>query len=229
MQVVIVDDYGKLCERCAQLIIDAINERPALKLGLCTGQTPLGVYRLLVDRYKQGAVSFSNVTLFNVDELIGIAQDDEKSYAHYLYTNLINHVNLRLENICLIDGMDASAHDYPWRYEELIKLKGGIDLQLLGIGKDGHIGFNSPGTPLDSRTHICADGLTLGIATILEAKRIILLASGIEKAVALRGMLKGPQTSMLPASVLQSHPDTTVLCDRDAASLISYCCDSALF
>ncbi len=226
-------------DRAAELIAQGLKDSPRLVLGLATGATPAAVYRKLVERHRAGAVSFAGATAFGIDEYVGLAHSDRRSYAHYLREHLYAHVDIDEANAFLPDGTAADADAEAQRYERLIAAKGGIDLLLLGIGLNGHIGFNEPPGDFTSRTHVAklapisrrahtqyfggesavpAEAITMGIATILGARRIVLLATGASKAEPVRQALLEPVSPSCPASALRSHDNTIFVLDADAAS-----------
>lgn len=238
MEVIIHPDAARLT---ARLIVDAIRANPRLVLGLATGRTMERVYALLVKAYRNGRVDFSEVVTFNLDEFIEVSPDDERSYRHYMRTRLFDRVNLKAGNTHLPDGQAADIDAECRRYEEAIRAVGGIDLQLLGIGRSGHIGFNEPLSAMFSRTRAKAlspitveqnaplfggadrvprRAITMGVGTILDARRCILLATGAEKAEIVAKAVEGPVTSMISASALQLHPRCTVIVDEAASALL---------
>ncbi|GAE32509.1 glucosamine-6-phosphate deaminase [Halalkalibacter hemicellulosilyticus] len=201
-------------------------------LGLATGSTPERLYELLVKGYTQGQLSFSNVTTFNLDEYIGLKPADQNSYHYYMDEHLFKHINIRESHIHIPDGITDNAEQECLRYEQLIKEHGGIDVQLLGLGLNGHIGFNEPGTAFSTRTHIVDlkpstrkanarffereedvpnQAITMGIQTIMESKEILLLASGEKKRPAIKRLLEGDVCEDFPASILHNHPNVTVI------------------
>lgn len=212
-----------------------VRQKPVL--GLPTGETPKGMYDLLVKYYENGLIDFSTVTTFNLDEYYGIGKDHPKSFRSYMERRLFEKVNLRRENTYVPAGEIPREEigDYCKKYEKKIIKAGGIDLQILGIGSNGHIGFNEPGSSFDSRTRLVklteetlensfgnseelpGEAITVGIRTIMEAGRIILLASGRSKKRAVKRAIKGPITEDCPGSVLQLHPDATAIIDERAA------------
>ena len=239
MKVIIKKTYEELSKEAAETIKEAIQKKPNLVLGLATGSTPIGTYQELARMYREKGLDFSKVVIFNLDEYLGLPADHPQSYHYFMYENLLNHVNINPENFNIPDGMTKNIEKFCQEYEEKIQKAGGIDLQLLGIGSDGHIGFNEPGTPLDSRTQLVKlaestikdnsrffekeedvprFAITMGAQTIFEAKRILLLASGENKAEAVAKFIEGPITPQITASVLQKHPDTIVILDEAAAS-----------
>ncbi|MCA9126444.1 MAG: glucosamine-6-phosphate deaminase [Planctomycetales bacterium] len=239
MRIVILESAQAVSHRAADIMCELLNDKPNAVLGLATGGTPLATYDELVVRYNQQEVSFAQATSFNLDEYVDMSPEHAQSYHTFMRENLFRHIDIDASNCHLPDG----ASDNHWRacehYEQLIDQAGGIDLQLLGIGTDGHIAFNEPGSSLASRTRLKAlteqtrrdnarffDSLedvprlaiTMGIGTILEAHDIVLLATGAGKAGAVRAFVEGPVTAQVPASALQMHPNVTVLLDEDAAS-----------
>ncbi|HCA50889.1 MAG TPA: glucosamine-6-phosphate deaminase [Planctomycetaceae bacterium] len=242
MNVVICDDYQHMSQLAAQEFIECLQAKPSAVLGLATGSTPIGVYTHLIAQFKSGSISFAEATSFNLDEYIGLYRDHPQSYYYFMHQQLFNHVDLPGQRIFVPSGVENDYGQYCQWYEDRIAEAGGIDLQILGIGSDGHIAFNEPGTVLGSRTHVTeldqqtiddnarffdskADvprrAITMGVATILEARKIMLLATGENKAVAIRDALEGPVGSECTASALQQHPDVTFYLDAAAASLLT--------
>jgi glucosamine-6-phosphate deaminase len=218
------------------------DEETGCVLGLATGSTPLGLYREWIERYRSGEISFRNVTSFNLDEYCGVPPSDPQSYHAFMQENLFRHIDIDLSrtHIPITDCEDI--HQSAERYEAMIEEAGGIDLQILGIGSDGHIGFNEPGSSFSSPTRIKTlaqrtrqdnarffqsidqvprMALTMGLGTIMSSRSILLLATGQGKARAIRETVEGPITAMVPASILQFHPYATVIVDRAAASELS--------
>ncbi len=237
MEIIILKGYEEVVEEVSKRIISLVRAKPDAVLGLATGNTMVGVYKKLVSAYKEGIVDFSLVQTFNLDEYLGILPTDPQSFRFYMEENFFKHVNIPEENIHIPSSIPDDVEDECMRYEALIKEKGGIDLQLLGIGRNGHIGFNEPSSSLGSRTRAKTlteetikanfpDGkgprfaITMGIATIMEAKEIILVAVGKEKAEAIRDAVEGPVSASCPASILQMHPKVTFIIDEESASLL---------
>lgn len=239
MKIVITKSKEEFDKRAADIISKQIEGKPNSVLGLATGSTPLGLYDQLVERNRRKEVDFSKVTTFNLDEYKGLSKDHPQSYYYFMHKNLFNKVNIKQENINLPNGEVPDSTKECADYEDKIKEAGGIDLQVLGIGHNGHIGFNEPGTPFDSVTNLIdlkestikansrffesanevpRQALSMGIKTIMQAKNIILMISGKEKAEIAAKALKGPISTEVPASVLQLHPCVTVVLDEDAAS-----------
>jgi len=230
----------KACDqRAIQEVINQIKNKPASVLGLATGSTPEGVYRELIDKYQSGEICFADIKTFNLDEYIGIPDDHECSYNYYMNNKLFKHINIQPEAVNLPNGnaidIDRECEDY----DQKIRENGGIDLQILGIGHNGHIAFNEPGTPFESTTHVVdlaestikansrffdspdqvpRQAITMGIKSIMQARRIILIAKGKGKASIMYKALKGPVTPEVPASVIQHHPNILVILDNEAAS-----------
>ena len=242
MRVLVTPDYQTLSEEAAAIVIKSVRSKPSLTLGLPTGQTPLGMYLELVRTYRVADVDFSEVTTFNLDEYVGLIPADPNSYRHYMEQHLFRQVNIDPRNTHLPNGMANDLDAECRNYEALIQRFGGIDLQLLGIGKAGHIGFNEPLSALRSRTRVKAltpttlkqnaasfggeervprRAITMGVGTIIEARRCLLLATGASKAEVIARAVEGPITSMVTASTLQLHPRCTVIVDESAAAKLT--------
>ena len=240
MLLVLKSTDDELGREAARIVANAVRRNPALRLGLATGSTTLGMYNELARLHKQDALDFSRVVTFNLDEYLGLPPKHTQSFHHFMHQNFFSHVNIGPANIHIPDGAIAGNYDqYCCSYEQAILDAGGIDLQILGIGRNGHIGFNEPTSSLGSRTRLkvlskdtiddnrkffgpgekipeCA--ITMGIGTILEAKRILLLASGSSKTTAIANAIEGPLTASVTASALQLHPDVTFIVDQEAGS-----------
>lgn len=243
MDVLVVSNYQELSIKAAQLVGAAIRQQPNLVLGLPTGSTPRGLYAELAHQYQAGSISWAQVRTFNLDEYYPVRPQDPWSFRRYMEEHLFGHVDLQPEHVHFLDGQAPDPEAECRRYEEALDRAGGLDLVILGLGINGHIGFNEPGTPWDSRTHLTtlspetiranfgpslreANGsypprqaLTMGIATIMEARHILLLVSGANKSRALGHAFTRPVTFKLPASILQRHPHLTVIADRPAAGI----------
>jgi len=225
MKIIEVKNYKELSRIASDIIIEEINKKPNIVIGFASGKTPKNTYKNLVKAYKNKKVDFSKITSFNVDEFYPIKKESKKSYYHYLFTNLLNKVNVNKKKIFLINGDTKNSEKECFNYEKRIK-ENPIDLQLLGIGENGHIGFNEPGSSRNSKTrvvkltHIEGTAITMGIKTIMKAKKIILLASGKKKAKAIYGLVKGKITEEVPASFLREHKDFILIIDRKAGSLL---------
>ena len=239
MQVIIAKDYDDVSKRAAEILIQAVRDKPDIVLGLATGSTPEGLYRLLVAACRDDGLDFSNVVTFNLDEYVGLPPDHEQSYRRFMNEKLFDHINIDPANTHVPDGLAGKLLVECEQYEQMIAEAGGIDLQVLGIGRDGHVAFNEPGTSLGSRTHVTGltretiednsrlfdspddvprFAVTMGVGTILEARRCLVMASGANKVEAVRATIEGPVTSSITASALQLHPDTVAIVDEAAAA-----------
>ena len=242
MLLVLKSSEEELGREAARMVANAVRANPALRLGLATGNTMLGMYKELARLHKLGQLDFSRVVTFNLDEYLGLRPDHPQSFHHFMHRSFFSQVNLDARNIHIPDGtIKTNYSEYCRSYEQAIREAGGIDLQVLGIGRNGHIGFNEPTSSLGSRTRLkvlsketiednrkffahgekipeCA--ITMGIGTILEAKRVLLLASGASKAGAIANAIEGPISATITASALQLHPDVTFIVDREAGALL---------
>jgi glucosamine-6-phosphate deaminase len=238
MRVLVTPDYRTLSQEAAALTARAIRANPNIVLGLPTGNTPLGMYEELVRRHREEGLDFSQVTTFNLDEYLGLAADHPQSYHEYMRATFLDHVNIRPGKSDIPAGSHGADTDAECaRYEEAMQNAGGIDLLIVGIGTNGHIAFNEPGSAIDSRTRVVSlapetianakkhfakeseipeRAITVGIGTILAARRILLLASGQSKAEAVERALRQPATAAVPASALQLHSDVIVILDEAA-------------
>lgn len=242
MLLILKRDNEEVNEQAAQVIAGAIRKKPSLTLGLATGNTMVGLYQHLVRLHRAGSLDFSEVKTFNLDEYLGLPGSHPQSFQHFMHENLFRHVNVPSRNIHIPDGSIRGDYDaYCASYEQSIRAAGGIDLQVLGIGRNGHIGFNEPTSSLASRTRLkvlsretlddnakffgpeespsCA--ITMGIGTILEARKVLLLATGASKAAAVAKSIEGPITCAVSASALQLHPDVTFVLDEPAAAQLT--------
>lgn len=240
MNIIRVKDYDKLCEHAATLINAQVQQNERSVLGLATGATPTGIYQKLIDLHQKQGTSYAHVRVFNLDEYVGLAPDHPNSYAYYMREHLFDHVDIPLEQTHIPSGVATDLEAECQRYEEAIHAAGGIDLQILGIGVNGHIGFNEPGTPFDSKTHVVTlaestrkanskyfnkeenmptQAITMGLSTIMKSKKILLLVSGRHKAPALNRLLHEPMNEELPASILKEHSHVTIIADEEAWSL----------
>lgn len=241
MRVYRVKDYDEMSKKAATILAAQIVSGPEKALGLATGSTPAGAYRYLCKWYQEGILDFSEIRTMNLDEYRGISREDSQSYYHFMKENLFGHVNIKEENTFIPDGEREDADAVCREYEALIQSTGGVGLQLLGLGRNGHIGFNEPSDSFIKECHCVSLALstieankrffenaedvprqayTMGIGTIMSAEKILLLASGEEKADALSRMIGGPITPRVPASILQLHRDVTVIADEAALSKI---------
>lgn len=242
MEVLIFPDAESLAKKSADLVESQITKYADSVIGLATGSTPLGLYRELIERHKTHGLSFNQVKTFNLDEYVGIPSDHPQSYRTFMDEHFFNQIDIEKSNTKVPDGMAENPLEVGPAYEKSIEEAGGIDLQVLGVGTDGHIGFNEPTSSLGSITRVktltqqtIEDNsrffepdefqpklaITMGIKTILDARRILLLANGENKAQAVRDMVEGPLSAFCPASALQLHQRTTVLIDEPAASQLT--------
>jgi glucosamine-6-phosphate deaminase len=241
MQLNIVDSYDELSAKAASIIISQLILKPDTVLGLATGSTPEGLYQHLVSKFEDGLFHFNQATSFNLDEYIGLDPKDPNSYRYYMEQHLFSKVDIQPNHINMPNGMAESPELECSHYENMIKAAGGIDIQILGIGRNGHIGFNEPAVDfkagthvvnLDEKTiqdnarffenidHVPKQAISMGIKTIMSSKKIILLASGASKAEILYQMIHGKITPSVPASILQLHKDVTIICDKEAGSVL---------
>lgn len=241
MKVISADNYEHLSKLAATFIAERVRAHPSIVLGLATGSTPKGTYQQLILDHKKAGTSYRKVTTINLDEYVGLSSKHPNSFRQFMNHQFFEHVDLLIEQTHLPNGEAEDLVQECNRYDILISQNGGIDLQLLGIGKNGHIGFNEPGTPFQSRTHVEKltestrkanarffeslssvpnQAITMGIDTILNSKKILLLASGLPKAEAIRSLLTEKITEGFPASALRLHEEVTLIADREALSLV---------
>jgi glucosamine-6-phosphate deaminase len=239
VEVVIAPTYEEMSRRAAQMVADVLNAKPNAVLGMATGSTPLGVYQELVRMHRDEGLDFAQVTTFNLDEYVGLKPTDRQSFHYFMHENFFKHINISPGNIYIPSGTTSNYQAFCQWFERRIEECGGIDLQILGIGSDGHIAFNEPGSSLNSRTRLKTlakqtiddnarfferpedvpiYAITMGVGTILEARSLLLLANGEHKAQAVAQMVEGPVTSMITASALQLHPSARAVLDEPAAS-----------
>lgn len=241
MKIIRAKDYNDMSRKAANIISAQIIMKPDCVLGLATGSTPIGTYAQLVDWYQKGDLDFSEVTTVNLDEYKGLPRDNDQSYYYFMHDHLFGKVNIDLNRTFLPDGMEPDSDKACREYDRTIEQTGGVDLQLLGMGHNGHIGFNEPDTIFKSGTH-CVDlaestikanqrffasaedvprqAYTMGIKTIMQAKKILILVSGADKAAIVKEAFFGAITPQVQASVLQLHNDVTLVADEDALSEI---------
>jgi glucosamine-6-phosphate deaminase len=240
MKIIICKNYEEISKKAASIVLKEIQKKPDLNIGLATGSSPIGLYKNLIEAYKKNKISFKDVTSYNLDEYIGIERSHPQSYYSFMHENLFKHIDIQEKNIHIpendITRIDDLAADYNRELHE-----NQLDIQILGIGSNGHIGFNEPGTPLGNETFIVTldeqtrtdnsrfftnigevpkFAITMGIKNIMYSKKILLIASGKEKAQVIYKMIKGKVTKSLPASILQLHPDCTVILDEASASVL---------
>ncbi len=232
-------DYETLSKKVANSIIKQITLKPNSVLGLATGSTPIGTYQALIEAYQKGKVDFSQVTVFNLDEYYPISKDNPQSYHHFMMQHFFQHININKDNCYIPNGQAKNIEKECRLYDEAIKQSGGIDLQLLGIGTNGHIGFNEPGRLLHMNTHLTSlkastiednarffdkidsvptKAITMGIGSIMKAKKILLLVSGQKKADIYKKLFEKQLSTDIPVSLLQLHLDVTVMVDQEAYS-----------
>ena len=237
MNYITVNSYKELSAKAAQLIASVVTLKPDCVLGLATGSSPVGTYDCLTEMYEKGMLDFSRVTSVNLDEYVGLSGDNDQSYRYFMNRNLFNRVNIDKSRTFVPNGLAADPEKEGKAYDEHIKALGGIDIQLLGIGRNGHIGFNEPDAALTVTTHVTdltestieanarffesADevpkkAITMGIASILKSRKIVMLVSGKEKHEALSALLDDSITCSNPATMLKAHPDVVIICDRAA-------------
>ncbi|MCD7887070.1 MAG: glucosamine-6-phosphate deaminase [Clostridiales bacterium] len=241
MKIIEAKTYEDMSRKAANIISAQVIMKPNCVLGLATGGTPVGIYEQLIDWYRKGDIDFSEVTTINLDEYRGLPRESIQSYWTFMHEHFFDHVNIRPENINLPDGTNQDAQEEGARYDRLIMEKGGIDLQLLGIGVDGHIGFNEPGAAFELGTHcvnltegtikanarffdtvneVPRQAYTMGIKTIMQAHKVLMVVNGSSKAAIIKEAFFGAVTPQVPASILQMHPDFTLIGDMEALSEI---------
>ena len=241
MRVIVEPDRAAVSRTAAQFVAELVRRRPTCVLGLATGSTPLGMYAELARMHREEGLDFSRVVSFNLDEYVGLGPNHPQSYRFFMQENFFRHINIDTRNTHVPDGRALDFEAHAQQYEKLISEEGGIDLQVLGIGGDGHIAFNEPGSSLGSRTRLktltietVRDNarffgseeavprlaVTMGVGTILESRQCLLLAAGQAKAQAIRDTVEGPVTAQVTASALQLHRDVVAVIDEDAAQLL---------
>ena len=239
MKIIICETKDEMSEKGAEIFAERIKAKPDIVLGLATGSTPEGMYAKLAEKNKAGEIDFAKVRTFNLDEYLGIEPTHDQSYRYFMNQALFDNINIDKANTRVLDGKAGDPAAECAKFEEEIKAAGGIDLQILGIGSNGHIAFNEPGSAGDSRTRVVdltestikdnsrffesmeevpKQALSMGNGTIIEAKEIVLLANGANKAKAIAAALEGPESEDCPASLIQSHDNVTIVVDRDASS-----------
>ncbi len=237
MKFIVCNSYEEISKKAAEIIADVIKAKPDCVLGLATGSTPVGAYKELIRMNKDGEISFKSVTSYNLDEYYPISPENDQSYRYFMNDNLFNHIDIPMESTHLLNGEASDPDAECAAYDEAIKAAGGIDIQVLGIGRNGHIAFNEPDEALIAPTHktsLTADtidansrffesadlvpkhALTMGMASIFGARKIILLANGASKAQAISELLSDKITTSNPSTLLKLHPDVTIICDREA-------------
>lgn len=241
MKLLVVKDYQEMSYAAAKVFKEVIKEKPEAVLGLATGSTPIGLYKKLIEMNKDNEIDFSNVKTINLDEYVGLGEDNDQSYRHFMNENLFNHININKANTFVPNGLAKDLDEEAKNYDKKIEELGGIDIQILGIGGNGHIAFNEPNEFLIERTHVTnlaqstieanarffnsidevpTKALSLGIGSIMKAKRILLLVKGEDKVQAVKELLSGNITTQNPATVLKMHKDVTIIMDEEMNNLI---------
>lgn len=241
MNIIRAKDYQDMSRKAANIISAQVIMKPACVLGLATGSSPLGAYEQLIQWYRQGDIDFSQVSTVNLDEYCGLGPENDQSYRYFMNTNLFDHINIDKARTYIPNGLERDAEKVCREYEKIIDKFGGADLQLLGLGHNGHIGFNEPADAYARNTHcvtltqstidankrffsseaeVPRQAYTMGIGSIMRAKKILVIVSGEQKAQILREVIYGPITPRVPASILQIHPDVTIVADEAALSCI---------
>lgn len=239
MRIIRAKDYEDMSRKAANIISSVMTLKPDCVLGLATGSSPVGTYKHLIRRYENGDLDFSRVTSVNLDEYKGLDRENSQSYYYFMRENLFSHVNIRMENTYIPDGTEADSEKACSAYNEILHNVGSVDLQLLGIGHDGHIGFNEPADTFAKETHcvnltdmtieanarffasrdeVPTQAYTMGIQTIMSARKVLMVASGADKAKIIREAFFGPVTPKVPASILQFHPNFILVADEAALS-----------
>lgn len=241
MKIIITKSYDEMSRKAANIIGSQITLKECSILGLATGSTPIKTYEYIVEKYNNGELDFSDVRSFNLDEYIGLGPESDQSYRYFMEEHLFSKINLPKDSIEIPNGLAKDVEKECASYEDKIKLSGGIDLQLLGIGRNGHIGFNEPNVKFETATHkvtldedtidansrffdsiedVPTEAISMGIKTIMMSKKVVLLASGKAKAEVIRDLINGSITPALPASILQLHRDVVIIVDEEAGSLL---------
>lgn len=241
MKIINTKDYEQMSRVAANILSAQIIMKPKCVLGLATGSTPIGAYDQLIEWYKKGDIDFSEVTTINLDEYKGLSPENDQSYRYFMNTHLFDHVNIDKSKTYVPNGLEPDSEKACAEYNQIIQKYGGIDLQLLGLGNNGHIGFNEPGSAFEKETHCVSltqstidanarffssmeevpkEAYTMGIKTIMQAKKIVVVVSGLQKASIVKKAFFGPITPEVPASVLQLHNDVTIVGDEEALSAL---------
>lgn len=243
MLVTIKEDYEAMSVQAAEIVAEQIRKKPNSVIGFATGSTPLGLYNELIRLHRETGLDFSKITTFNLDEYVGLEPEHDQSYHYFMWENLFKHINVDPRHVYIPDGMADDIDYFCQWYEEQMAEVGGLDLQILGIGANGHIAFNEPGSSLGSRTRIKTlttktvednarffddpekvprYAITMGIGTIMDARKLVLVASSEGKAEAIKNTLEGPITAMVPATIVQMHQQAHIVLDNEAANLLQY-------
>lgn len=241
MRLIVAKNYEEMSKIAAKEMAESIKNKPELVLGLATGGTPVAMYKELIKMYENGELDFSKVNSVNLDEYVGLSGEHDQSYRYFMNTNLFNHININKNNTSVPNGLADDVQEECRQYDERIKELGGIDVQLLGLGGNGHIGFNEPNDVLNMGTHLTTlkedtieanarffedisevprSAITMGLGGIMKAKKIIVIASGEGKADIVKQIMNGKITTEVPASMLQMHNDVVVIVDEAAAKYV---------
>ncbi|NLO21877.1 MAG: glucosamine-6-phosphate deaminase [Syntrophomonadaceae bacterium] len=241
MRIILADNYEEMSRKAADIVRSQIVLKPDCVLGLATGDTPMGMYQELIKMYENKEVDFSEVTIFNLDEYYSLSRENPQSYYYYMHHNFFKHINVKKENTYIPNGTATEIDEECRNYEEQIKNKGGIDMQVLGIGANGHIGFNEPDVNFEAETHLVkldemtieansrffsskdkvpTSAISMGIKTIMQSRMLVLLANGESKADAIYKTIKGKICPEVPASIIQLHPNATMVIEKNAAKLL---------
>lgn len=241
MRIYVADDYTGMSRKAANILSAHVILKPNCVLGLATGSTPIGTYKQLIDWYNKGDLDFADVRTVNLDEYVGLSPEHDQSYRYFMQTNLFDHINIKRENTNVPNGLAEDLDAECARYNQVIRDMGGIDIQVLGMGHNGHIGFNEPGHAFELETHavdltqttidanarffaskdeVPRRAVTMGIKSIMQAKQILVVVSGADKADIVKAAFTGPVTPEVPASILQMHPNVVLVGDKAALSKI---------
>lgn len=241
MRIIVCENYEEVSKKAAQMILSQVTLKPNSVLGLATGSTPIGMYENLVELNKKGDIDFSEVRTFNLDEYYNLPKENDQSYHYFMYKNLFDHININPENIHIPNGMTDDVDAECERYDELIKEAGGVDIQVLGIGNNAHIGFNEPTINFEKGTHLVQledstieansrffdniedvpkKAITMGVGSIFKSKKIMLIATGENKAEAIYNTVYGKVVPEVPASILQFHSDIVLILDKEASKFL---------
>ena len=241
MRIIVCENYEEVSKKAAQMILSQVTLKPNSVLGLATGSTPIGMYENLVKLNKSGDIDFSEVRTFNLDEYYKLPKENDQSYHYFMYKNLFDHININPENIHIPNGMTDDVDAECDRYDSLIKEAGGVDIQVLGIGNNAHIGFNEPTVNFEKGTHLVQledstieansrffdniedvpkKAITMGVGSIFKSRKIMLIATGENKAEAIYNTVYGKVVPEVPASILQFHSDIVLILDKEAAKLL---------
>ena len=239
MEIKVCNNYEEMSLAAAQIVAEQLKEKPNSILGLATGSTPIGTYKELIKMYNEGVIDFKDVVSYNLDEYYPISETNDQSYRYFMNENLFKHVNIDMKNTNVPDGMASDPVGFGLNYDKTIEEAGGIDLQILGIGQNGHIGFNEPEETLYVETHLTdltantieansrffekiedvpTKAITMGLGTIMKAKKIIILANGKSKSSIIKKLVNGGITTNVPASILKVHTNVILICDKEAYS-----------